>query len=319
MNPYVFIVGCPRSGTTLVQRLLNAHPEIAVINELQWVPGWYERRVGLTQDGSITQEFASRLREHPRRARLAVEDAQIETLIEQGRPKGYAQFVTELFDLHGLASGQRIVGEKSPNYVRHLPTLHTLWPYAKVVHLIRDGRDVALSMLDWHKGERLIGRFPTWQDDRVTTVALWWEWHVRLGREAKDRLGKERYSELSYESLVADPERECEKLCVFLGVGYDEAMLQFHEGRTKPKPGRGAKAAWLPVTAGLRNWKEQMRPGDTARFEAAAGDLLAELGYPTVAPVAGGQLEHAARLRAAFADHVRSRRRRVPSAWTVAA
>jgi hypothetical protein len=320
VNPYVFLVGCLRSGTTLLQRIVDAHSEIAVIHEAQWLPRWYERRVGLTEEGIVTPELVQRLVEHRRFSRLQLEAERVAELIQDGDPKHYALFVTEVFDLHGEVRGKPLVGEKSPGYVRHLPTLHTLWPRAKVVHLIRDGRDVALSVLDWKKRQTTAGLFPTWEEDPVTTTALWWEWHVRLGREAADLLGPARYYELSYESLVSDPERECAKLCTFLDVTYDDAMLRFHEGRTRPRPGRSAKAAWLPVVRGLRSWEKQMRPDDVMRFEAATGDLLEELGYRRAAVhIPHGALERADRLRTAFANHARSRRRRVPATWSVAA
>jgi hypothetical protein len=320
MNPYLFLVGCPRSGTTLLQRLVDAHPEIAVIHETQWVPRMYERRVGLTEEGVVTTKLLARLVEHPRFSRLELDPERIAELIENGEPKHYARFVSEVFDLHGHLKGKSLVGEKSPGYVRHVPTLLGLWPRAKIVHLIRDGRDVALSVLDWKKKETTAGRFPTWAEDPVTTTALWWEWSVRLGREAGARVGPGRYYEVFYESLVAEPERECEELCRFLGVPYDDRMVRFHEGRMRPKPGRGAKAAWLPVTRGLRNWGDQMHPDDRSRFEAAEHDLLNELGYPLAAPgVSDAANQHAARLRAIFAEHARSQRRGVPDAWQVGA
>jgi hypothetical protein len=316
MNPYVFLVGCLRSGTTLLQRIVEAHPQIAVISETQWVPRWYERRVGLTADGMVTPELGRRLVAHPRFARLQLDPEVIEGLVRESRPKHYAQFASEVFDLHGQVKRKPLVGEKSPGYVRHLSTLYGLWPETKVVHLIRDGRDVALSVLDWSKGERTAGRFPTWAEDPVTTIALWWEWHVRLGREAGAPLGPERYHELRYESLVADPDAECAKLCAFLAVPHDDAMLRFHEGRTRSRPGRTTKGAWLPVTSGLRTWRTQMPPADVARFEAAAGALLGELDYPCATAAASAEeLGRAARLRDAFANHARARRRPLPVAW----
>jgi hypothetical protein len=97
-------------------------------------------------------------------------------------------------------------------------------------------------------------------------------------------------------------------------------MLRFHEGRMRPKPGRRAKAAWLPVTPGQRAWEQEMPPADLTRFEAAAGELLDELGYPQAAqPVSEAARRRAARFRAAFAEHAHSRRRRTPEAWRVAA
>jgi Sulfotransferase family len=320
MNPYVFFVGCPRSGTTLVQRIGDAHPKLAVIHEADWLPKFYERRIGVAPDGTVTPELIRHLVAHRRFARLELDPARVEALLDGGT-KDYAGFVSELFDLHGRDKAKPFVGVKSPGYVRHLPTLHSLWPEAKVVHLIRDGRDVALSVLDWKKGERTAGRFSTWHEDPLTTSALWWEWHVRLGCEAARDLGQEQYYELRYESLVAEPEAECRKLCRFLRLPYDDSMLRFHQGRMRPQPGRGAKGSWLPVTRGLRSWAEQMRSGDVARFEAAVGPLLDELGYTAGAQarVSDDELAHAARLRRAFADEARARGRVTPAAWEVVA
>lgn len=218
--------------------------------------------------------------------------------------------------MHHQAKGKRYVGEKSPGYVRHIPTLHELWPDARIVHLIRDGRDVCLSARAWSKAERILGRFPTWNEDEVATAALWWEWHVRRGRETGAPLGAGRYIEISYEALVAEPEAQCARLCAFLDVPYEGAMLRFHEGRTRSRPARTTKAAWLPVTRGLRSWESQMPAGDVERFEATAGLLLTELAYTRAVPTPPDDaVERADQLRRAFADSLRARRRPVPTGW----
>jgi hypothetical protein len=316
MNPYVFVVGCPRSGTTLLRRMLDAHPELAIIGELHWVQHWWERRIGITPEGNVTRELLDMLLADRRFRKLDLGAELVAQVVEDGRPKHFAHFVTELFDLHGQVKGKPFVGEKTPGYVRVLPALHSLWPHARVVHLIRDGRNLALSLQDRTRTARAAWRFPTWEEDPVTTAAIYWEWNVRLGREAGALLDPDRYHESRYEGLVADPERECRELCDFLGLAYDPAMLRFHEGRTRSQPGLSAKRARLPVTPGLRRWEEQMAPGDVARFEAAAGHLLEELGYVRAAPSASAkELARAARFRDAFADHALSRQRAVPAAW----
>jgi hypothetical protein len=316
MNPFVFLVGCLRSGTTLLQRIVDAHPQIAIIHETQWVPRWYEGRVGLTPEGNVTPQLVTRLLEHPRFSRLQLDADAITGLLRDDEPVHYSRFVSDLFDLYGKARGKRLVGEKSPGYVRHVKTLHELWPDAKIVHLIRDGRDVCLSVLDWRKGQRIVGSFPTWEEDPVVTVALWWEWHVRLGRQAGSGLGAERYMELRYESLVADPEGESERISGFLGVPYDERMLRFHEGRMRSKPGLSAKSAWLPVTPGLRSWSEQMGSENVRRFEAVAGPFLHEVGYARAVPSPPAEdVQRGARLREAFSEYARTRGRPIPARW----
>ena len=94
-------------------------------------------------------------------------------------------------------------------------------------------------------------------------------------------------------------------------------MLRFHEGKTRmdfPDP-RDSKAAWLPVTSGLRCWRAEMPAEDVERFEAAAGDLLKELGYPLATDAKPGALEHAARMRESFASDAGSRGQRLPAGW----
>ena len=126
--------------------------------------------------------------------------------------------------------------------------MHDLWPETKFVHLIRDGRDVCLSMMNWKKADSSAGQFSAWKEDRVSTGALWWELNVRLGRQDGGSLAPELYHEVHYEALVSEPEETCANLCDFLGLSYDDAMLRFHEGREIADPDLDAKKGWRPLT-----------------------------------------------------------------------
>jgi hypothetical protein len=251
-----------------------------VVPEAQWIPEFYKQRTGLTPDGVVTPELIPLLRAHPKFRNLGIDPGELDRLLEPDQPPRYADFVSRLFDACGQAQGKPLVGDKTPNCVRQIHVLHALWPQAKFVHLIRDGRDVCLSVLDWkRKAPRLAELFPTWEEDPVTTTALCWERDMAKGRVKGKRLGPALYYEIRYESLVSRAPEEVEKLCAFLGVPYQGAMLEFHRGRTRSEPGLSAKEAWLPITPGLRDWRSQMPPADVERFEAAAGGLLVELGY----------------------------------------
>jgi hypothetical protein len=283
VNPFVFFVGCPRSGTTLVRRMVDAHPQIAMTPETHWVVETFERRMGLTDDGLATPELLRNLEEEERFMRLEPDIEALERLIA-GAPISYADFVTAVFDGFGRAHGKPLVGDKTPGYAFGVRMLGALWPHTRIVHIVRDGRDVCLSAINWkRKLPSLERRFPTWRSEAVATAALWWAWHARAAHEDGRTLGT-RFYELRYERLVAEPEATCAALCEFLGVPYHDAMVRFHEGRTKSKPGLDAKHAWLPVTPALRDWRMQMPREDVARFEAAAGDLLEELGYARAFP-----------------------------------
>jgi hypothetical protein len=317
-NPYLFIVGCARSGTTLLHRIVDAHPLIAISPEMHWITHHFKKWKHPASDGLVTPELASELTEHWRFTRLGFGREEFEALLGSGKPVPYRSFLEGIFHLYGRVKNKPLVGNKTPAYVRSLQGLHALWPEAKFVHIVRDGRDVCLSIMNWKSADRNAGRYATWEEAPVSTTAFWWERKVRLGREAGGSLGTELYHEIRYESLVSRPEEECVRLCEFLDVPYDDAMLSFHEGRRKPGPDarKNAKKAWLPATPGLRDWGSQMPAGDVERFEAAAGELLDELGYPRAFPDPSAQaLENAARLRDSCVQDVLARGERLPEAW----
>jgi Sulfotransferase family len=296
--------------------MVDAHPQIAVVHKTHWITRYFEKRTGLTPEGFVTPELIPKLLEYRRFPKMKVGREELEGLINSDEPVSYPSFVSAVFDLYGQRKGKSLVGDKTPSYVLSLPTLHGLWPTAKFVHIIRDGRDVCLSMMHWNKAHVAAGRLATWTQDPVLTSALWWKQRVRLGREDGNALGPELYYEIRYESLVSQPATECAALCDFLGLPYDDAMLRFHEGREKADPGLDAKKAWRPTTPGLRDWRSQMTLDDVERFEAAAGDLLEELGYPRAVPDPPQEkLEEATRIHHTFTQEVRAKEWRLPKHW----
>lgn len=307
-NPFVFLVGCPRSGTTMLQRILDAHPQVAICPETFWIPYYYKKRLGVAPDGMINEDLSRVMFEYYKFYRMRIGPEALESVMTREGPTAYSGFVSRVFDLYGQGRGKPLVGDKTPDYARNIPTLHALWPEARFVHLIRDGRDVCLSATNWkRKAERFRGLYTTWGEDPVSTAALWWEWHVRPGREAGRALGPGLYHEIRYESLVERPDEESARLCRFLGLSHDPTMLCFHEKRVVSGTSLDAKGAWLPITPGLRNWRSQMPAGEVERFEAAAGGLLDELGYPRAVPRPRPEAERrAAMIREAFERDARS-------------
>jgi hypothetical protein len=279
-NPYVFIVGCPRSGTTLLRRMINAHPLIAITRrETHWVTACYRKRIGITAEGMVTESLISWLINDERFQYMNISRTELDALLEALPALPYADFVSRIFDLCASHEGKNLAGDKTPGYARDLPLLHDLWPRARFIHLIRDGRDVCLSLLDWAKSSRVAGRFFPWANDPILSAALFWQGHVTPARQAGPALGPNLYMEVRYEDLVSQPGKQCAALCAFLKVPMSERMLLADDQGRKLRPGLDAKHARLPPTTGLRDWRAQMRPEDAARFEALAGGLLTELGY----------------------------------------
>lgn len=306
-NPLGFVVGCPRSGTTLLQRMLNAHPALTVLPEVPWLataPGDPER---VDPAGAVLPGFLRELAakgSFGRYAHLPVpagELLQLADAVDGGELLLFRDFAGWLLDRHAAADRTELVVNKTVAAVLHVDALAETFPSARVVHLFRDGRDTAASAIGWRRAPRLAEQFASWSAEPLGTAALWWEWHVRRGREAGRALGPERYREVRYEELVRWPAATLGGICAFLGVEYDDGMLQYAEGRRRRGADLDAKHEWRPVTVGLRDWRTELSVEDLGLFEALAGDLLAELGYAdSGAAVTPEAIEVANRLRARF-------------------
>jgi hypothetical protein len=296
--------------------MVDSHPAIAVIHESRWIPSWYQKGVGLSSNGWVTEKLVSKLVKYKRFPKLGVDVRAVDELISSDQPMSYAQFTAALFDLYGHVHGKHLVGDKTPRYVRDIPTLHGLFPAARFVHIIRDGRDTALSVMAWGNAARTVGSFSTYAREPVATTALWWEWQVRLGCEDGTSLDSDLYHEVRYESLVSEPGPTCRALCEFLDVAFDDSMVRFHEGKTVHAPGLDAKKAWLPVTSGLRDWRSQMTESELESFEASSGELLGALGYERTVSPSSTATASASQRRTQFALELRARGRRVPANWS---
>lgn len=275
-NPYVFVVGCPRSGTTLLQRMLDSHPELAVANDSHFIPVPL-RGLPLDADPALTRDLVESVRTYRRFHRLELGDDQVEAAASGA--SSYSEFVSALYSAVAGNHGKRLAGEKTPDYVKELPRLHALFPAARAVHIVRDGRDVALSAREWAHDRKGPGKLALWAQEPVAVCALWWRWMVSLGIDAGHDLGPSVCLQVTYEELVADPRRLLGEVAQHLGLPDSPDMANFHVGRTRDDPHLSAKSAWLPATPGLRRWREELSPRDTSLFELLAGDLLAELGY----------------------------------------
>jgi Sulfotransferase family len=306
-NPLGFVVGCPRSGTTLLQRMLDAHPSLTVLPEVPWLAtapsdGSRVNSAGMVESGFLRELAAQG--SFGRYAHLPVSTDEllgVAARVDAGEAVPFRTFASWLLDRYGAAHGTSLVVNKTVGAAVHVDALSTTFSQTRIVSLVRDGRDVATSAIGWRRAQRLSEKYATWSDEPVGTAALWWEWHVRRSREAGREMWPDRFHEVRYEELVRRPVATLTGICAFLGLEYDDAMVEFGDGRRREDSSLDAKHGWQPVRVGIRDWRRQLEPDDLALFEAVAGDLLAELGYPASDVVVSDRaLETADALRARF-------------------
>jgi hypothetical protein len=286
--------------------MLDNHPHLAVSNDPHFIPFAIDG-VRDGRDPPVTDALVYWLLGYRTFSRLELTEAEVREVAALSA--SYSELVENLYTAYARNHGKELAGEKTPRYVRFLPLLHSLFPWAKMVHLIRDGREVALSTLDWARPDRGPGRFRLWQTHPLAACALSWRWHVATGLRDGRPLGASLYCEVRYEDLIESPEATLGALAAFLELPSAPEMLEYHRGRRRAEPGLSAKDAWLPPTRGLRDWRTQMSAREVELFEAIAGDLLAALGYERAYDNISAEIEElAAKCRDAWAAEMRERR-----------
>lgn len=274
--PHLFVVGCPRSGTNLLRTMLDRHPELALAFDTHFIPRVIELVNG-PDDPPLTPALVEGVIGYHRFRRLDLPEAVARRAAAQACT--YGQFVSALYAEYGKLRGKPMVGEKTPDYVLSLPRLHALFPWARFVHLIRDGRDVALSALQWATGRKGPARSELWQEQPVAVCALWWEHQVGTGRRDAGELPAGHYHEVRYEDVVVRPEATLEGVTAFLKLPFAAEMLAPEPAGEESSLHVGPKQSRLAPTPGMRNWRTQMPESDLELFEAIAGPLLSALGY----------------------------------------
>ena len=202
--PFPFLVGCGRSGTTLLRAMCDSHPDLAVPPESHFIVP-LAAGSGHPIDSAV---FLDRLYAQERFRLWELDRAEVEAAFRRSAPDDYAGAVRTVFSAWAATQGKIRYADKTPGYVLHIPMLARLFPESVFVHLVRDGRDVACSFLE-------LG----WADT-VEEAALHWRLRVLRGRQGGLALPSHRYHELRYEDLVADPEGSLRRLCDVMSVPF---------------------------------------------------------------------------------------------------
>jgi hypothetical protein len=250
--------------------MLDRHSQLAVPDETYFVPQLADRHLRRID----ADEFVDDVR---RVVEWGLPLDKVRGRLHDGMPVGAA--IGTVYAVYAEERGKRRWGDKTPMYMQNLRLLERLFPDALYVHLIRDGRDAALSFLAMPRG--IVTE--TWMHPHTAAdFACQWHTEVTAARRLGRRVGG-RYLEVRYESLVDDVEAVLRPICEFAGLEYEAGMADY-AGNVDVSAKPHQQRLTQPPTKGVRDWRAQMPPDDVAAFERVAGDLLRELGYETSHP-----------------------------------
>jgi hypothetical protein len=271
----IFIIGVHRSGTTLLRYMLNSSPRIYIPPESDFIPRFFGRDpAGELSEPRIAAILTTIFAKYRLVKEWQGDPPAAEAFLQAMPARTPAAFLDTLYRTYARQYGAVRWGDKTPIYTSYVDLIHQIFPQAQFVHIIRDGRDVALSMFDKWGHEIHID---------IYFAARNWVRRIRQAQAAGTRLGPDLYYEMRYEDLVQDPEAHLRPLCEFLGEPYLPEMANPHHlGRERIEPDSfHAAIRQPPSTARIGRWQQEMLEPDRRLFQRIAGPLLDALGYET--------------------------------------
>jgi protein-tyrosine sulfotransferase len=262
MEQPIFIGGAGRSGTTLMRVMLNAHPALCSGPEfkmLNQITALYNTMInpGYLEIASAYEWKKEDMTDH------------------------YRKFILGFFEKFKASSGAHRLVEKTPHNVLIMKELGEIFPKAKFIHVIRDGRDVCSSLIkmNWIGGD---GK-KLWYTNDIKGASMYWTKVVSAGLAiGQHPLVKNRVKIIRYEDLIENTESVLKDLFVFLEEPWHESVLRYHEvkRRNEPLESSTSQVEKAVYKDSKRNWLSVFTEQDATDFLASgAGKLLMQLGY----------------------------------------
>lgn len=274
-SPPIFEIGVARSGTTILSLILDSHPCIAIPYESHFFVDYYRNREVLEEKlqdnegkrevvrGILNEKYVKQWDYTP-----TLEEVDLSKCVD------LASTIRTVFESYARYHGKYVWGDNTPSYISHINVLNELFPDSKFIHIVRDGRDVALSLMSQWFGP----------DDFVSALNFWRE-RVVIGRKMLSMLPEERVFTLKMEDLASEPESTLRALCDFLDISFTAEMLNSFNKKAAAKVGDRIDEhhAGLSGPLDIENvtkWDKELSKADQALAWEQAGSELRELGYP---------------------------------------
>jgi hypothetical protein len=284
----IFIVGNPRSGTSMLRLMLTSHRNIVIPPECGFIVWWHAKYGALSGRDLQNRlpEFLHDLQASRKFDTWELDGDALREYILADLPTTYA----DLCRLVCLAWGRRVGlpgtrwGDKNNFHTRHVAKLAALFPNASFVHIVRDARDVASSYLRLSERSFASPYAPALPRD-VEAIAVQWRDNVNCVRGDLAALPSHRGFEVTYESLVRTPALVLERICTYLGEPFDEQMLSFHEKNRALHLEPRATLAWKEETLqpvnerGLGAFANTLTEEEANRMTELCAEELRHYGY----------------------------------------
>lgn len=280
--PPFFILGNPRSGTSLLRSLLNTHPDVLIPRECGFMHWLFTDWHGRTWDAPTLAEFARAVQATRKFETWELDARQVEEALMESGAGSYAQACSAIYELYARIRNKPIScwGDKNNHYITEAKLLKALFPAARFIHIMRDPRDVACSYLELHR--RRQDDSPYWPalSPHVGEIAAEW---LRNNRAVAEQIGESTLVTVKYEDLVADPKQQLDR--IFTGLQLpplaelsEATRIQAVDEPTEFTPWK--KKVSNPINASaIGRYRGELTAEEIRTIESLTFPLLEQYGY----------------------------------------
>ncbi|MCL1928736.1 MAG: sulfotransferase [Treponema sp.] len=285
MKPQFFIIGNPRSGTSLLRLMLNAHPHITVPPECGFTI-WLKDKYMQSDftDYNIVNEFVNELNTCRKFETWTFDLKSFREYIINAECSNYQEIISSVYEHYAAIKNKSIYiwGDKNNFYLKHINDIHSIFPHCRFIHIVRDGRDVACSYLKLPSLDSKSIYAPK-LPSTITEIALEWESNISLISKQLDEIEAMQVIEIRYEDLVKQPVETLQKAASFIGVDYDCNMLNYYLNLNDHEPAEfitwKQKTLEPPSASEVGKFNIILTQEDVNAFNSIASYSLKKYGY----------------------------------------
>lgn len=282
----LFIIGNPRSGTSLLRLMLTNHSDICIPPECGFIQWWFNKYGNWTksdtQNKIKVESFITDLSQSKKIETWNLDFKKLSFEIETEAPESYPELCKLVIKRYANQQQKKpfYLGDKNNYYLKHLSLISELFPDARFVSIVRDGRDIACS---YRKLQNLDTTSPykPQLSVEIRDIALEWVSNLEKTEKLFTSLEKDNYIWVRYEDLVTLPQKTLQRLSDFLDIPYQENMLNYYTSHLEPK----ALLAWKkktlekPDASNTKKYLKELSKEEVSEFEAIGQDMLKAFNY----------------------------------------
>jgi len=266
----LFLIGAQRSGTTLMRLILNAHSQIAIPEEGTFLMPLLKKRLLKREiSGPFLKTLLSYFALNPQFKLWGHDFSEYFAQLSKRGRTTVRELMSGIFSVYSGSEGKIIWGDKTPSFFRKIDILFALFPKAKFIHIVRDGRDVFDS---WRKMDPSKNNSPL--------IAIDWSYKLFRIEKSFTKIPPENRITIRYEDLLENPEKAIKSVCSLAGVEYEATMLEFHRTSHKYIGTHHSKLIFKPLSKNNRyKWKNNLTNRETRSFTLLARYFLKKYNY----------------------------------------